>query len=177
MILHTKYERSRLGSKKQQTRYITKFESRRRDAGTAVASFGDDLRLTAQRAYPEFDARTHCHKHFISSPRLSPEMKCRCIDRDCKTVEQAVEIVERYESIIGAEEKKKSTVRAVSGEGNVRRIDNPDVIEDADLMKQLQEVVTRLEKMESRFEDKKASKVEGTGRTDGTGRGYSECYI
>ena len=47
----------RFGSKKQQSRYITKFESRRRDAGEAVASFGDDIRLTAHRAYPGLDAR------------------------------------------------------------------------------------------------------------------------
>ena len=43
----------RFGSSRQQTRYLTKFETRRRQAGETSASFGDDLRLIAQRAYPD----------------------------------------------------------------------------------------------------------------------------
>jgi len=44
-------------------------------------------------------------------------------------------------------------------------------------MGQLQEVLARLEKMESSLEDGKTRRVEGPGRTDGTGRCYSGCYI
>ena len=43
-------------------------------------------------------------------------MKCRCIDRDCRTIESAVEIVERYEAILGegTEKKKKNSVGAIN---------------------------------------------------------------
>ena len=53
-------------------------------------------------------------------------MKCRCIDRDCRTVESAVQVVERYEAILGeGTDKKNSNVRAVnsirdSGPSNTR---------------------------------------------------------
>ena len=41
-------------------------------------------------------------------------MKCRCIDRDCRTIESAVEIVERYEAILGEGTEKKNIVRTIS---------------------------------------------------------------
>ena len=42
-------------------------------------------------------------------------MKCRCIDRDCRTIESAAEIVERYEAILGeGTEKKKNSVGAIN---------------------------------------------------------------
>ena len=43
----------RFGSVCQQSRYLTKFETRNRGQGETIASLGDDLRLLAQRAYPE----------------------------------------------------------------------------------------------------------------------------
>jgi hypothetical protein len=45
---------------------------------------------------------------------ISLEMKCRCIDKDCRTVAEAVEVIERYTSIIGdGVDKRKSNVHAV----------------------------------------------------------------
>ncbi|CAC5384657.1 unnamed protein product [Mytilus coruscus] len=40
-------------------------------------------------------------------------MKCRCIDKECQTIADAVGVIERYESILGDGDKKKSTIRAV----------------------------------------------------------------
>ena len=40
-------------------------------------------------------------------------MKCRC--RDCRTVESVIQIVERYEAILGEDtDKKRSNVRALN---------------------------------------------------------------
>jgi hypothetical protein len=167
----------RFGSKKQQTRYITKFETRRRGAGEAVASFGDDLRLTAQRAYPDLGVMAQeslaLHQFYKT---LSPEMKCRCIDKDCKTVEQAVEIVERYESILGVDEKKRTVVRAVSGAGN-DAAPGANGKEDITMMKQIREILARLETMESKIDIGKAGKFQEARRRDGSERVYSGCYI
>jgi hypothetical protein len=47
---------------------------------------------------------------------VTPELKCRCMDKDCKTIAEAVDVIERYESIMGKEEKKKIPVRAATGQ-------------------------------------------------------------
>lgn len=106
----------RFGSVRQQSRYLTKFETRKRKPGEEIASLGDDLRLLAQRAYPELgtDAQESLALHQFYKG-ITLEMKCRCIDRDCRTVESAVQVVERYEAILGeGNEKKKSNVRALN---------------------------------------------------------------
>ena len=46
-------------------------------------------------------------------------MKCRCKERDCRTVESAIQVVERYESILGeGGEKKRSNIRALNNFSN-----------------------------------------------------------
>ena len=102
-------------SVRQQSRYLTKFDTRKRIPGETIASLGDDLRLLAQRSYPELgtDAQESLALHQFYKA-ITLEMKCRYIDRDCRTVESAVQIVERYEAILGeGTNKKKSNVRAV----------------------------------------------------------------
>lgn len=105
----------RFGSVRQQTRYLTKFETRRRNLGETIASLGDDLRLLVQRSYPELgpDAQESLALHQFYKA-ISLEMKCRCIDRDCRTIESAVQIVERYEAIFGEGiDKKRANIRAI----------------------------------------------------------------
>ena len=100
---------------RQQSRYLTKFETRKRNPGETIASLGDDLRLLAQISYPELgtDAQESLALHQLYKA-ITLEMKCRCIDRDCRTVESAVQIVERYDAILGeGTDKKKSNVPAV----------------------------------------------------------------
>ncbi|VDI82433.1 Hypothetical predicted protein [Mytilus galloprovincialis] len=44
-------------------------------------------------------------------------MKCRCIDKECATISDAVQVIERYEAILGeppVTEKKKTAVRQIS---------------------------------------------------------------
>ena len=106
----------RFGSARQQSRYLTKFETRKRKPVETIASLGDDLRLLVQRPYPDLrtDAQESLALHQFYKG-ITLEMKCRCIDRDCRTVESAVQVVVRYEAILGeGNEKKKSTVRAVN---------------------------------------------------------------
>ena len=106
----------RFGSVRQQSRYLTKFETRNRGQGETIASLGDDLRLLAQRAYPELGTAAQKSLALYQFYKaISLEMKCRCIDRDCMTVESAVQVVEQYEAILGeGTEKKKGNVRAIN---------------------------------------------------------------
>ena len=105
----------RFGSVRQQSRYLTKFETRMRGPEETIATLGDDLRLLAQRAYPDLGTEAQeslaLHQFYKA---ITLEMKCRCIDRDCRTIESAVEIVERYEAILGDGIEKKNTVRAIN---------------------------------------------------------------
>ena len=118
----------RFGSVRQQSRYLTKFETSESGSAETIASLVNDLRLLAQRAYPDLgtDAQESFALHLFYKA-ITLEMKCRCIDRGCRTIESAVEIVERYGAILGeGTEKKKNIVRATNdtadlGPSNSRR--------------------------------------------------------
>ncbi|VDI68622.1 Hypothetical predicted protein [Mytilus galloprovincialis] len=67
----------------------------------------------AQRAYIDLDARA---QEVLALNQLyksvTPEVKYQCTNQGCRTVAGAVEVIERYEAIIGdGSEKKKGSVR------------------------------------------------------------------
>ena len=71
-------------------------------------------------------------------------MKCRCIDHDCQSVQQAVEVIERYEAILGeaTQERKKGNVRNIE---QSQQPQNPD----PNISSILKKLDTRLERLES----------------------------
>ncbi|VDI69260.1 Hypothetical predicted protein [Mytilus galloprovincialis] len=86
---------------------------RKRNPGEAIAALADDLRQMAQRAYIDLDARA---QEVLALNQLyksvTPEVKYQCTNQGCRTVAGAVEVIERYEAIIGdGSEKKKGSVR------------------------------------------------------------------
>ena len=106
----------RFGSVRQQNRWLSRLEMRQRHPDESVAVLGDDLRRMAQRAYCDLDTIA---QEVLALNQLykiiSPEMKCRCIDRDCRTVADAVDVIERYESIMGEPKGRiTSSVRRVT---------------------------------------------------------------
>ena len=68
-------------------------------------------------------------------------MKCRCIDKECQTILEAVDVIERYESIVGEGDRKKSTIRSVRSKDAERPSKN--------YQDNLQELRDRIEKLES----------------------------
>ncbi|KAK6182040.1 hypothetical protein SNE40_009807 [Patella caerulea] len=147
----------RFGSTRQHGRWMTKLEGRRRKADESIAELGDDLRQMAQRAYPEFDAKA---QEALALNQLYKtiglEIKCRCLDRDCRTVSQAVDVIERYETMLGDGMEKKRSVRMVntqSGYGQVetRKTDGIDKV--------LKDVIDRLERIEKRNDDDRRTSV------------------
>lgn len=95
--------RERFGSSKHQSMWLNKLENRRRTRGESIASLGDDLRQLAQKAYYDLDCVAQERLALNQLYKLvSIDMKCRCIDHDCSTVNDAVAIIEKYESILGA---------------------------------------------------------------------------
>ena len=85
---------------------------------------------------------------------ISIEMKCRCIDKNCNSVAEAVEVIERYESIMGDGDKKKVNVRSVDSKDNKQKgpnIDAPSGTNQSDhhtVEGMLQTILTRIEKLE-----------------------------
>lgn len=107
----------RFGCTRQQNRWLSRFESRKRYAGESIALLGDDLRQLSQKAFSNLDSRAQealALNQLYKS--ISLEMKCRCIDKECDTVSDAIQVIERYEGILGvdSQEKKKAPVRHMS---------------------------------------------------------------
>ncbi|CAC5420432.1 ZCCHC9 [Mytilus coruscus] len=84
----------RFGSTRQQNRWLSRLEMRKRNPGESIAALADDLRQMAQRAYIDLDARA---QEVLAFSQL---------------YKRAVEVIERYEAIIGdGSDKKKGSVR------------------------------------------------------------------
>ncbi|CAC5414123.1 unnamed protein product [Mytilus coruscus] len=108
----------RFGCTRQQSRWLSRFESRKRLPCESIAMLRDELRQLSQKAYTNLDPRA---KEALALNQLyksvSLEMKCRCIDKECATISDAVQVIERYEAILGeppVTEKKKTAVRQIS---------------------------------------------------------------
>ena len=96
--------RNRFGHTKHQALWLNKLDNRKRQRGESIASLGDDLRQLSQKAYSDLDPTAQeklALNQFYRS--LSTDMKCRCVDKNCKTVSEAVSVVEKYECILGAQ--------------------------------------------------------------------------
>lgn len=142
----------RFGSSRQQNRWLSRFESRRRTSNESIAALADDLRQMSQKAYPNLDALA---QEALSINQLyksiTLEMKCRCIDKDCQTIADAVEVIERYEAVLGEGEKRKQAVRAIGDDKDVKRSNSggsADTIQP-ELTDTLKQILTRLERLES----------------------------
>ncbi|KAK3587525.1 hypothetical protein CHS0354_004808 [Potamilus streckersoni] len=86
----------RFGNSQPQSKWLALLESRARKSDESIVALGGDLRQLAQKAYSNIDAK---FQEILASNqlfRILPyEMKCRCIDRECKTVDEALEVVQR----------------------------------------------------------------------------------
>lgn len=73
----------------------------KRSPGESKAVLGDDIRQMAQRAYYNLNALA---QEALALNQLykviSLDMKCRCIDKDCRTVAEAVDVIERYSLLV-----------------------------------------------------------------------------
>jgi hypothetical protein len=110
------YLGERFGSTRHQNRWLSKLEMRKRQTDESIATLGDDLRQMSQKAYCNLDTIA---QEALALNQLykviTLEMKCRCIDRDCRTVADAVDVIERYEALLDeTKAKSKPVTRMVS---------------------------------------------------------------
>jgi hypothetical protein len=152
----------RFGSARQQARWLSKFQARVKLPKESIAAFGDDLRLMARKAYNNLEPEAQevlALQQFYKA--LSVEMKCRVMDKDCRTVTEAVEVVERYEELLGdsaTSGRHRDTVRQVGqvdrwcsdkvGQDNSREAGKDQVIEENEIKKALELINARLDRLE-----------------------------
>ena len=106
----------RFSNARQQPMWISRLEARVRRQNESIAELGDDLRRMSQRAYSSLNNEAKemlALNQFYKS--VSPELKYKCISKNCTSVTQAVSIIELYESILG-EDSSKNLVRQVTAE-------------------------------------------------------------
>ena len=101
----------RFSNARQQPMWISRLEARVRRQNESIAELGDDLRCMSQRAYSSLNNEA---KEMLALNQLyksvSPELKYKCISKNCTSVTQAVSIIELYEAILG-EDSFKNLVR------------------------------------------------------------------
>ena len=106
----------RFSNASQQPMWISRLEARVRRQNESIAELGDDLRRMSQRAYSSLNNEA---KEMLALNQLyksvSPEMKYKCISKNCTSVTQAVSIIELYEAILG-EDSAKNLVRQATAE-------------------------------------------------------------
>lgn len=107
----------RFGNTHHRNIWLSRFESRNRRPTESLADFGDEILRLSQKAYSNLDMRA---QEMLALNQLyrevSPEMKYRCISSGCRSVAEAVEIIDTYESIVGdslGKERRKMAVRRV----------------------------------------------------------------
>lgn len=157
-ILVNKFSQ-RFGSSRHQNKWLSRLEMRKRQPGETVAALGDDIRQMSQKAYCNLNEKAQEALALNHLYKIIPvEMKCRCIDRDCQSISDAVDVIERYEAILGENyDKKKQNARAVSSSSDTKSNfpgNNPSTQnlkaqkEESDTSKVLQDISSRLERLE-----------------------------
>ena len=139
--------RQRFGSNKHALKWLNQLELRQRKPEESIVALGDDLRQLARKAYRDLD--THAQETLALNQlyKLIPvEMKCRCMDHDCQSIHQAVEVIERYEAILGeaGQDRKKISLRSLETDYKTEDQNNEPSV--AGILRKLD---SRLEKLES----------------------------
>ena len=137
--------KQRFGCSQHAVKWLNQLELRQRKSGESITALGEELRQLAKKAYRHLDTNAQETLALNQLYKLIPvEMKCRCIDHDCQSVHQAVEVIERYEAILGesSQERKKSSLRSMDHKTEAKN-------NDPSKSGILQKLDARLEKLET----------------------------
>jgi len=134
-------------SSKQQPVWVATLKGKTRSGNQSIQTFGEELSQLASKAYadlqPKAQERMALEQLYWS---LSPELRFKCIERDCRTVEEAVGIVQMYEGIIGSA-CTENTVRKVTTSTSRNA---PENRENEDLTTMMKQIMERIDKLETR---------------------------
>ncbi|CAC5370236.1 unnamed protein product [Mytilus coruscus] len=117
----------------------------RRMPGESIAEVGDEIRQLAQKAYYDLDSAAQ------------ESLALNQLFKECQTIADAVDVIERYESILGDGDKKKSTIRAVESK------DIEGHMSEKDYQSNLQALQDRIAKLEQGHRNRDTKRA-NTGR-------------
>ena len=133
--------------------WVSMLKGRQRQPSESIASYGDELSRLARKAYADLD--------YVAQERMaldqlysavSPELRLKCIERDCHTVDHAVAIIQTYEGVMGmtsSEESRKSRVRMVDTDNRYTRTETGEALtSDPDTCSLLKRLAARVEQLE-----------------------------
>ena len=105
----------RFSNARQQPMWISRLEARVRRQNESIAELEDDLPHMSQRAYSSLNNEA---KEMLTLNQLyesvSPELKYKCISKNCTSVTQAVSIIELYEAILEEDSAKNLVCQATA---------------------------------------------------------------
>ena len=83
------------------TIWLRRLENRKRNPSESIVSFAEDIRQLCQKAYSDFNCNSQEQLALDQLYRnVSLEMHCRCLEHECRTISQAVNVIDRYEAIL-----------------------------------------------------------------------------
>ena len=95
--------------------WISRLEARVRRQNDSIAELRTDLRRMSQRSYSSLNNEA---KEMLALNQLyksvSPDLKYKCISKNCTSVTQAVSIIELYEGTLGEDSSKKLVRQSTS---------------------------------------------------------------
>ena len=109
----------RFSNARQQPMWISRLEARVRRQNESKAELGDDLRRMSQLAYSSLNNEA---KEMLALNQLyksvSPELKYKCISKNCTSVTQDVSIIELYEKT----QPRIWSVKPLQSQTGIRRL-------------------------------------------------------
>ena len=136
----------RFGTLSQQSKWLSKLESRKRASTESMSAYADDIVTLMRRAYPNIDTDAQEVMSLNAIYRdLNPELRYQCIREKCQTVVHAVQVIETYESIVGL-----SSATSIPQVRMVKVPESNSKPEDSRLQKSLDTIMDRLDRLEQR---------------------------
>ena len=136
----------RYGNEHKQESWASKLEMRKRKPGESISDLCDDIWAMTQRAYHDFDVRSQeqlALKHLYRL--IDTDMKVKCIENKCKTLADAVDVVERYEALYeDTKDKRKAAARSIGTTSSMEPV-----------MAALSMIADKLESMDSKKKEHK----------------------
>ena len=122
----------RYGNHKREEQYKARLSNRKRQSGESIQALADDAWCLVQRAYPQMSLDAQEVLAFDAFRNaISPDLRMKIFDKDCRTMEEAVNALEQFEALKEAcrNTNRYPTVRAFQDDRPEERQSRPTDIE------------------------------------------------
>ncbi|KAH3869509.1 hypothetical protein DPMN_032678 [Dreissena polymorpha] len=145
-----------------------------------IAALGDEIRLLSQKAYSTLDQEAQemlALQHFYKN--VSAEMRCRLMHKNCQIISEAVELVERYEEVLGRSgQGVGAQIRGVTNTNSGERSYETNPVHE-ETYDQFTSAIKRIEQRLDKLESTMGGRISGRScyRCGSTNHFIRECPI